>query len=59
MDLSEKMQKVGAAMYAAGGPSEAGEPGTEGAPEEVESHESDGEPVEGEVVDEGGKDKDK
>ncbi len=60
MDLSEKMQKVGAAMYAAGGPSEAGEPGTEGAPEEVESHETEGrtdEPVEGEVVDEGGKDK--
>ena len=56
-DLSEKMQKVGAAMYAAGGPSEAGEPGTEGAPEEVEAHETDGKtdgPVEGEVVDEGG-----
>ena len=51
-DLSEKMQKVGAAMYAAGGPSEAGEPGTEGAPEEVEAHETDGQPVEGEVVDE-------
>jgi molecular chaperone DnaK len=53
MDLSEKMQKVGAAMYAAGGPSEAGEPGTEGAPEEVGAHETDGktnEPVEGEVV---------
>jgi molecular chaperone DnaK len=63
MDLSEKMQKVGAAMYAAGGPSEAGEPGTEGAPEEVESHEDEGRtdegPVEGEVVDEGGKDKSK
>jgi molecular chaperone DnaK len=60
MDLSEKMQKVGAAMYAAGGPSEAGEPGTEGAPEEVEAHEDEGHtdgPVEGEVVDEGGKDK--
>lgn len=60
VDLSEKMQKVGAAMYAAGGPSEAGEPGTEGAPEEVEAHETEGhtdEPVEGEVVDEGGKDK--
>ena len=59
-DLSEKMQKVGAAMYAAG------QPGTEGAPEEVEATEADGhtdatdkkagaEPVEGEVVDEGGK----
>ena len=62
MDLSEKMQKVGAAMYAAGGPSEAGEPGTEGAPEEVESHEDEGHtdgPVEGEVVNEGGKDKHK
>jgi molecular chaperone DnaK len=60
MDLSEKMQKVGAAMYAAGGTSEAGEPGTEGAPEEVEAHESDGhtdEPVEGEVVDDDGKKK--
>jgi molecular chaperone DnaK len=52
MDLSEKMQKVGAAMYAAGGPSEAGEPGTAGAPPEVEAHETDGQPVEGEVVDE-------
>ncbi len=52
MDLSEKMQKVGAAMYAAGGPSEAGEPGTAGAPPEVEAHEADGQPVEGEVVDE-------
>jgi molecular chaperone DnaK len=56
-DLSEKMQKVGAAMYAAGGPSEAGEPGTAGAPEEVGAHETDGQPVEGEVVDEGGSDK--
>ncbi len=66
-DLSEKMQKVGAAMYAAGGPSEAGQPGTEGAPEEVGAHEADGQPadgakadegpVEGEVVDEGGEDK--
>jgi len=45
-DLSEKMQKVGAAMYADA-------PGTEGAPEEVEATEKDGEPVEGEVVDEG------
>src|SRR5207253_978471 len=50
-ELSEKMQKVGAAMYA-------NAPGTEGAPEEVEAHETDGKtedgPVEGEVVDEGG-----
>ncbi len=56
-DLSEKMQKVGAAMYS-------GQPGTPGAPEEVEATETDGQtddkkaadgPVEGEVVDEGGK----
>jgi molecular chaperone DnaK len=51
-DLSEKMQKVGAAMYA-------NAPGTEGAPEEVEATEDEGKtdgdaPVEGEVVDEGG-----
>jgi hypothetical protein len=39
------MQKVGAAMYA-------NAPGTEGAPEEVEAHEEEGKPVEGEVVDE-------
>ena len=48
LDVSEKMQKVGAAMYAAA-------PGGEDAPEEVEAHEADGktsEPVEGEVVDE-------
>jgi molecular chaperone DnaK len=56
MDLSEKMQRVGAALY------EKGEPGMEGAPTEVEAHESDGKkagdsPVEGEVVDEGGPDK--
>jgi molecular chaperone DnaK len=48
--LSEAMQKVGAAMYA-------NAPGTEGAPEEVEAHETEGKtdtdgPVEGEVVDE-------
>ncbi len=62
-DLSEKMQKVGAAMYAAGGPSEEGQPGTEGAPEEVEATEDEGKtdggesgPVEGEVVGEGGPD---
>jgi len=55
-DLSEKMQKVGAAMYQDA-------PGSEGAPEEVESHEDEGHtdkadngPVEGEVVDEGGPD---
>ena len=64
-ELSEKMQKVGAAMYTAN--TEAGqnaEPGTEGAPEEVEATEADGTstssasggktgdgPVEGEVVD--------
>ena len=60
-DLSEKMQKVGAAMYAAGAAEPAGQPGTEGAPEEVGAHEADGKPadgpVEGEVVDEGGPDK--
>jgi molecular chaperone DnaK len=52
-DLSEKMQKVGAAMYANAGGNAA--PGTEGAPEEVEATETDGKkdaPVEGEVVDE-------
>ncbi len=45
MDLSEKIQKVGAAMYADA-------PGTDGAPEEVEASEKDGktEPTEGEVV---------
>ena len=56
-ELSEKMQKVGAAMYAAGTGEPSGQPGTEGAPEEVESHEDEGKtdgPVEGEVVDEGG-----
>jgi molecular chaperone DnaK len=57
-DLSEKMQKVGAAMYAAGAGEPAGEPGTEGAPEEVEAHEQDGKAAEeGEVVDEGGRNK--
>jgi molecular chaperone DnaK len=57
-ELSEKMQKVGAAMYAAGA-SEEPQPGAEGAPEEVEAHEDEGKsegPVEGEVVDEGGPD---
>ncbi len=54
-DLSEKMQKVGAALYK-------DMPGAEGAPEEVESTEADGKPaeegpVEGEVVDEGGEKK--
>jgi molecular chaperone DnaK len=47
-DVSEKMQKVGAAMYATA-------PGGEDAPTEVEAEEKDGktdEPVEGEVVDE-------
>jgi molecular chaperone DnaK len=57
--LSEAMQKVGAAMYQDA-------PGTEGAPEEVEAHEDEGrsdatkasdDPVEGEVVDEGGPDR--
>jgi molecular chaperone DnaK len=57
--LSEAMQKVGAAMYQ-------NAPGTEGAPEEVEATEDEGRtdassgsdnPVEGEVVDEGGPDK--
>jgi molecular chaperone DnaK len=54
-ELSEKMQKVGAAMYK-------DMPGAEGAPEEVEATETDGktdEPVEGEVVDEGGDKTDK
>ena len=46
MDLSEKIQKVGAAMYADA-------PGGDAAPEEVEATENDGktEPTEGEVVD--------
>ena len=44
-DLSDKLQKVGAALY--------NQPGEEGAPEEVEATEQEGEPVEGEVVDEG------
>ncbi|MFI5240184.1 MAG: molecular chaperone DnaK [Candidatus Saccharimonadia bacterium] len=51
-DLSTKMQTVGAAMYQAASESA---PGGEGAPEEVESTEQDGQtegPVEGEVVDE-------
>jgi molecular chaperone DnaK len=56
-ELSEKMQKVGAAMY------QASAPGGDAAPEEVEATEADGKtddkaedgPVEGEVVDEGGK----
>jgi molecular chaperone DnaK len=50
--LSEAMQKVGAAMYAANAP------GGEDAPTEVEATEDEGqtdEPVEGEVVDEGDK----
>jgi molecular chaperone DnaK len=42
-DISEKMQKVGAAMYDAA-------PGGEDAPVEVEAEEKDGTPVEGEVV---------
>ena len=50
--LSEAMQKVGAAMYASA-------PGGDDAPTEVEANEADGKaseaPVEGEVVDEGGK----
>jgi molecular chaperone DnaK len=55
MALSEKMQKVGASLYKDGTP----EPGTEGAPTEVEATEDEGKtdgeaPVEGEVVDEGG-----
>ena len=53
-DLSEKLQKVGAALYSSS------TPGGEDAPVEVEAHESDGKtdgPVEGEVVDEGGPDK--
>jgi molecular chaperone DnaK len=61
--LSEKMQKVGAAMYSANAETA---PGGEAAPEEVEATEADGQPVdskkpeedgpvEGEVVDEGGK----
>jgi molecular chaperone DnaK len=53
--LSEAMQKVGAAMYAE-------QPGGEGAPEEVEATEDEGKtdetPTEGEVVDEGGEQKD-
>jgi molecular chaperone DnaK len=58
--LSEKMQKVGAAMYQNASTA----PGGDAAPEEVEATEADGQtgsakaddgPVEGEVVDEGGK----
>ena len=49
-ELSEKMQKVGAALYK-------DMPGAEGSPEEVEATEDEGKtaegPVEGEVVDEG------
>jgi molecular chaperone DnaK len=53
-DLMEKVQKVGAAMYK--DVPGAGEPGGSAAPEEVESTEADGSgPIEGEVVDEGGK----
>ena len=54
LELSEKMQKVGAAMYADAGANAA--PGTEGAPEEVEATEDEGktEATEGEIVDEGG-----
>ncbi|HVE81150.1 MAG TPA: molecular chaperone DnaK [Candidatus Dormibacteraeota bacterium] len=48
-ELSEKMQAVGAAMYE-------GQPGGEAAPEEIEKEEKDGQPVEGEVVDEEKKD---
>ena len=50
-DLSEKMQKVGAAMYASASETA---PGGEEAPQEVEAHEADGETeaAEGEVVDE-------
>jgi len=61
-DLSEKMQKVGAAMYKDAAAAEATQPGGDAAPEEVGAHEADGKPagegdgpVEGEVVDEGGK----
>jgi molecular chaperone DnaK len=64
-DLSEKMQKVGAALYQNGAPTDSTAPGAEAAPEEVEAHETEGRtdtkpgddngPVEGEVVD----DKDK
>ena len=54
--LSEKMQKVGAAMYQQSAETA---PGGDAAPEEVEATEKDGKtgdgPVEGEVVDEGGK----
>jgi molecular chaperone DnaK len=46
-ELSEKMMKVGASMY------ESTAPGGDKAPEEVEATEADGQPVEGEVVDEG------
>lgn len=53
-ELSEKMQKVGAALYEAAA---AEAPGGEDAPVEVEAEEKDGEPVEGEVVDEDKKEK--
>ncbi len=59
-DLSEKMQKVGAAMYKDAAAQEAAQPGGDAAAPEVEAHEADGQksdsgPVEGEVVNEGGK----
>ena len=61
--LSEQMQKVGAAMYAAADTAANPAPGSEGAPEEVEATEDEGRPaaagedgpVEGEVIDEDGK----
>ena len=50
--LSEELQKVGQAMYAAGEATESTSTATEERPEEVSEHNDDGKRVEGEVVDE-------
>lgn len=50
--LSEELQKVGQAMYAAGEASESSSTATEERPEEVTEENKDGKTVEGEVVDE-------
>jgi molecular chaperone DnaK len=51
-ELSSELQKVGAAMYQSGAATESTSTTAEPRPEEVESHETDGQTVEGEVVDE-------
>ena len=50
--LSEELQKVGQAMYAAGEATESTSTAAEERPEEVTEHNEDGKTVEGEVVDE-------